>query len=477
LIILATAAGALFWATQALDSLLIFVSAAVLALPLASRAQSGTFDIFEVYVPAAAALAIMFVVRPAADLITSEISFRGYDVGPGFTATLVITTLACGFFAAGYEFWRARWKPAPVPRAVSGIPSTRTDNRIVIAPGWVLALTAVSVIALVYVAHKNGFNPLTGWLGGGHSGYEPSDQEATAYIYLLPFVGIPATLLWFVRYAQTRNVGSLVAGTALTGVMLLATLPGGRRLWAMLLLLPLIIFFYVRHHHRPRVRWVLCFAVLLTSLLPFLGELQPRGSSVEPAVAHSPTSPIASMGYFLTGPDTGMFDALVLERQVVPRITGFHPASSLESVATQAVPRSWWPQKPYRWDAELNQYLFANFRIGKSGTAFSLIGGLYYDAGPAGVIAGMIALGALLAAVDRRLRLQPTTPLGQATFAMVAPLVVVLLRGDLADTLSRAFFVLLPLLIAATVSRQRAPRSLAAVGHRGSRVIAQARFR
>jgi hypothetical protein len=99
---------------------------------------------------------------------------------------------------------------------------------------------------------------------------------------------------------------------------------------------------------------------------------------------------------------------------------------------------------------------------------FTVMGEFYFDSGLIGVICGMALVGALLRTISDYAVRQRSNQLVQLMLAAILPLVVLLSRGDLADTLSRALFVVVPIPVIVYLSRTRLRRraSLSPLGRR-----------
>ena len=141
-----------------------------------------------------------------------------------------------------------------------------------------------------------------------------------------------------------------------------------------------------------------------------------------------------------------MLPVLSLIVDSVPREIPYKHGITLETLATNWVPRGLMPAKPETADIQVYRVLFpAQGQITNAGTAPSMFGGFFVDSGLVGVVLGSFVVGFLLRFAYESFAKAAHRRSAQLLFAAFLPLVAVLLRGNPTDTLARAEFVLVPL--------------------------------
>jgi hypothetical protein len=414
-------------------TLLVVAELALVAAPLALRAFRRRLDVFEPIVWANVALFVMFVVRPIAHWAYDSYSFRGYDLWQSLPAALAVAVVGTAAIQLGYAIPAGRAIGLRLPPAPSSF------QRPGPALWFAVALVALGVVG--YIAFPN---PAT---------------APSAYLYYLPMLLIPGALLLLVIGLQVRTaVVTLLAIVAIAGAFMVFG-PGGQRAWLLVLLAPVVVYgVYLRRGVRPGV---LTLLLLVPILLPFSAAARdaPTGGSLGELLDAAGRNAVAfpeTMHDFVLGADTEMLDGLSLEVQVVPSQLGYHPGNSLLAIVAQPVPRVLWPDKPRQADDQVNVWFFGSvgYVAGGPGVAYSLFGGLFYDLGIVMVFLGGIVVGVPLRVVWEWYLRRDRSPVAGVVLAAMLPFVVILMRGNAHDTLARAFFVLVPILIGGWVSRR-----------------------
>lgn len=412
--------------------MLVVVEAFLLLAPLVQRAINRKFDVFEPITGANVALFQMFVVRPLSNVAYGEYVWRGrnvHDLLPAAMGAAIVGTLA---LQIGYHF-------------LSGSTVARLSSRMrspVAAGGSSLAIPAALIVAgtlaLVLVPQ--------------------STESISAYIYYIPMFLVPGCLLALaIGLSERRSLGVVLATVALL-VGLAAWASTGQRSMVLLILLPFVAYaLYLRRDRRPRVLVLVALGVIALPFVASFGDLT-QGESVldmASAVGRAAGGSSGLIKGFLVGPDTEMLSALSDEVASVPRYLDHQPGSAITSLVAQPVPRLLWPSKPRQADDLLNEYFFGSvgYAAGGAGAAYSLFGGFYFDSGIFGIATGALVVGLALRFGWEYFRQDTASPIRAMQIAAAMPFVIILMRGNVQDTLSRAMFVLVPLIAFEVVAR------------------------
>jgi hypothetical protein len=428
----AVAAGAVV-ALAGPTTILVAVEAGLVTAPLVARFVRHRLDVFEPITWANAALFLMFVIHPVAHWAYDSYSFRGYDVKQALDAGLVVAVAGTAAIQLGYAI--------PAGRTIAAwLPSAPTElHRPGAASAYALGITALGIAGFV--------------------AFPSVSQGASAYLYYLPMLVIPGALLLLAIGLRVGSASAVLL--ALFGVTagFMVFGPSGQRAWLLVLLAPTLVYgVYLRRGARPGL---LPLMMMLLITFPFLAaarDLSPGESLADlvGAVGQAVIATPQTIREFVLGPDTEMLDGLAMEVQAVPRDLPFHPGNSLASLVAQPIPRALWPDKPRQADDLVNEYLFGSvgYVVGNSGVAFSLFGGLYFDVGLPSVLLGGLACGVLLRLPWEWYRRHAASPIAALQLAATLPFVVILMRGNMQDTLSRALFVIAPILLLGVVSKR-----------------------
>jgi len=438
LLVFAVAAGVLMSLVVSLAdpaAILVVAIAGLVVAPLLARAGQHRFDIFEPIVWANAALFVMFVIRPVAHWAYDSYLWRGYDIGQALGGGLAVAAAGTAAIQFGYVI--------PTGRSIAArLPSVSTEfGHLDAALTYSLGFAVVGIVATV--------------------AFPKVALNASAYLYYLPMLVIPGALLLLAIGLRTRSpMAMLVAVLAVSGGFLDFGI-SGERAWLLALVAPALVYgLYLRRGARPRLVTVL---LLLLISFPFLSAARDLhyGDSLADLVGATGSATISApetVREFVLGPDTEMLDGLSLEVQAIPRVLPYHPGNSLMSLIAQPIPRALWPDKPRQADDLLNEFFFGDvgYSVGNAGVAYSLFGGLFYDSGLLGVLLGGLACGFLLRISWEWYGRHAGSPVATLVLATMLPFVVILLRGNTQDTLSRALFVIVPLLVVGFISHAAA---------------------
>ena len=426
-----------------------------LALPLSLKAAQGRLDLFEPLVFASLSLAVMFLGRPLADLATGGFNHFGYNVLSSFDETLSVALIGIVAFECGYASPVSRIWARHLPR-----PAMFRAARIAVV-AWVYALLGAFLFWL-FLAQYGGFRLLPALLRGRAASDNALFLGSTGYLY-------NGILLW---------------GATVLLFLAVATVARRRRyyVWFLAFLLPLLIFYgargtrsellplvtaiptfwYLSSGRRPRLRTVAVVLLVGFSLLGWLGAIRTAGErgDVYVKLETALSSPFRGASDILTGADADMFDSLANELVVVPEKLPFQHGATITDVAIRAIPRPLWRDKPLESnDAVVNALWPAHYLQSRASPAFSLMGPFYADSGVLAVAIGMFLTGAALGALWIWFCSHQGSVTAQVIYAMSLPFVVLLMRGTIPDTLSRALFLIVPLVLIHAITRIRLVRS------------------
>lgn len=428
---------------------LLIANAVAIAVPFAWYTVRERFDIASPILWALAALALVFVVRPVVDM-SSGYAFRGsYDLTPQFDLALTAGLVAITACVIGYALpfgvaWAERTPALP----------SRVDPAVTTIFAFVLCGGGAAAYA-IYAARAGGsFLDLAG------QGFIASMTVSTAYLYLAPFVAFPAMLLLLQRALEGRSVWPVPVIALLVTSFALVLAPAGQRLWLMLLVAPFLIYPVLRTGYRPGPVLVVGLAAIAVPITVSMRDLLPGQGftywveSIQKIVAN----PLNAYYQFAAGPDTEMFDGLALGMQEVPAHLPFQPFSSLTSLIFHPIPREFWAEKPTTLDGVVDVMLFTDLQSGAASVAHSVVGNFFYDSGLIGVAIGMLTVGVALRYLFAYYRANAGNDQVRLAYASSLPLVIVLFRGNLPDTLARALFTVGPLILVALIAGVRTPQ-------------------
>ena len=433
------------------EVLLLVGIAAILAAPAAVRFATGALDLLEPIQWLCAAFGVMFVATPAALLAYDDLTFHTlFDIAPGLDKALVVALVGSASVVIGYAIPLGRHLAASTPRI------SDPDVRVFYWAGVLLVLAGLGGYALFATRAQV---PVAGLLWGGP---RVDSAVASAYLYQAPFLAIPGALLLLAAGLISRRRRVILGSSALAVLISISLAVSGFRLWLLLLLSSLIIYPLLRTGRRPPAALVVAVAVPAVLIAASLREVTQEGGvkGVSEAIVSTASDPERAVRETLTGDDTEMVGALAVEVELIPSRLPHEPGLTAVTLVTHPVPRSLWPEKPNLPDGRLNEFLFGSWGVRASdpGVAFSLLGAFYWDSGLIGVFLGMSLVGVGLRFAWEYVRRHSLCELAMLIHASVLPLIVVLARGNLPDTFSRALFTLGPLVVLGFVTRSLKPR-------------------
>lgn len=422
-----------------------------IAIPMTVRYARGQLDLFEPIVLANIALAVMFIGRPLADLVTGQSIHDGYSVLPTFDEALVVAFLGIFFLQLGYLFpwganWSRRFRP-PVFRACRAATAA-----------WLYVLFGAFLFG-VFLSLHGGFGLLLYLLAGRQASNNALFLASTGYLYNGILMWGAASIIFF-ALATISKWRSYWLWFMMVAVLLVAFYGArGARADLLPLVMGVPVFWYLSKQRRPRIRTIVIAALIGISLIGWLGQIRVAGErgDVGQELTEALTAPLAQAGKILSGGDNDMFDSLANELLIVPQQLPYRHGATVTDIFIRAVPRPLWPHKPLESnDAVVNALWPRHYAVSRASPAFSLIGPFYADSGTLTVVFGMYMIGVLLRLGWLWFQRYNDSTIAQIVYSMGLPFVVILMRGSIPDTLSRMLFYFVPLVLLMVLVRLRA---------------------
>lgn len=437
-----------------MSALILLVSAGLIVAPLGWRIAVGGRDRWlEPVVWAGLTMFGMYVVRPAALLGFDRFERYGFDLTANFEKVLLLTLTGAISLYLGYFLFSGIKVAKLVPPPPDKLDPSTT---LVMSSAFALAGFALFAIAAIQTGA-----PI---LNSMVSGFRVDFRATTGYLYMAPTMALPAALLIFRTGSELGSRAIKAAGVSIAVIVALILAPAGNRFATILFITPFLIYVMLRNDWRPKAIPLLSVILIALTFVAATERFAPGKygpSAVAGAMKATLGSPATSIEKFVTGPTIEMFDGLLIEQQLVPSILPHKPFSSITTTIGQPVPRLLWPSKPYAAEAVMNEAAFGarGVRAGDASVAYSPIGGFYYDSGWIGVVIGMAGIGWTLKVLWQYFRLHRSNDVVHVFFSISLPLVIVLMRGNIPDTLARAAFFLFPLLTISWLSRVKPGRA------------------
>lgn len=444
--------GVLVAYTQPNTQVLVLIGiSGVLAFPIVLRIGQGRFDPFEPLVIFCVAYAVMFVIRPTADIAGDNFLFKTaihtIDVSSAYTEMLYIALIGGIAFIVAYHIPLGKHVALKLTRPASDfhIDSVVTFASLFAAFGIVLFL--------LFVIQTSGLHAITTILRGRENSRIDLYRSSTAYFYYGPYLLIPSSLVLLFVGRHRRNVAITCLGTSLTIILLLQAAPSGNRM----MLLPFvgggIVYIYISKMVRPRMVTLLVFALFGLTFSTVL--LQER--DVENRQGTSPVRTLITVvthPYEITRPllgqgDTSMAPGLALTLDMIPEKFGYaYGRATIGDLIIRTIPRALWPEKPLAPREQVVSQVWPDeYAFGSLNPEFSCLFYFYWDFGILGVILGMIAYGILCRVGYEYCMLHIASMPVRIMYSIGLFFVVIGLRDSLADTVTRAVFGVLPVWI------------------------------
>jgi hypothetical protein len=438
------------------EALVCVLLALLILAPLAYRAWTGAFDLFEPVVLIAGVYLVYFVVGPLVRFAMDDMQFVGRD----FQADYMLGLLAV--MAAVAAVWLGYAMPVGPRRAAARVPNQtptperrraqqREQHRVQRRArllAW--ALTGGALLGMVLwarVARRSlGFFFLPGVFGALGSGDQGVD---VSYLFLAIEWFIPALAVLMVSNGLRRRF-ALPAFFGFVGIVYVSI---GFRFRVVVMLLMVGMLFYMRRGTRPKLSVLAASATVGFLFVGWLGWVR---------------------SYFRSGGGTGsldfsfsrlvssaLSDARIFETfaAVLRTIPDFAPYAGLRPLVYPfilPVPRLLWPDKPPpTWIKDIG----AALGTPESETLGAMVPhfGEYYIAfGWPGLVVGSFLFGMAVKALWRWYQADPTNPWRQALYALhTAFLFQVVIRGYLAQIVQEWCFIILPAIVIIKLARRR----------------------
>lgn len=435
------------------DLLLTSLIFGLLVIPLLVRASLGRFDPFEPLTVFALAYGTMFVIRPLRHVIENsyllKIGGLTQSFEETFTETLILGSVGAAAFMVGYHVrlgTRLAGRVSPPPTSFS---SKRTLH---VALG-AMALTVL--LFLVFLVQAGGVSALKIILAGRSEALTSVLDTSSSYLFLAPYMLVPATLLLVITGIKEHHPGRVALGVLAVAIAILIRGPSGSRS----LLLPLFaspwIAFYLLREARPRGRTLVSIGLvaLLASALIFQTRdtiERQRTGGVAAAASRLLHNPVQAAAPILSGGDAAEEPALAVALTVVPEQSGYsYGRATLGDFLIRPIPKGLWPGKPLSPREQLVAGLWGRgYYQGGVNPEFSALLSPYLDFGLIGVAVAMTLYGLTARTLYELYRLHHRNLAALALFAVTAPLFVQALRDQPVDAVTRAVLVVLPLLVA-----------------------------
>lgn len=433
------------------SGILIVAIVLSLLLPMLFKSIQGNLHMFEPLTMTNVSLGMMFVGRPLADLITHTFDHAGYSVIPTFTEALVVALIGITALQIGYALPIGQHWSRYLPR-----PARFHPMRASLA-AWIYLFIG-GLLFWLFIHQSGGLGLLLFLLQGRAESDNDLFISSTGYLYGGVLLTAASALIFFaLGTAARRRIYLLWFVVVILPLLIFYGARGDR-----LQLLPLTIatptFWYLLKNKRPRVRTLAIGVLIGLSVLGWMRDLRISGQrgDVQNDLVKALMSPIEQFGEILQGADAEMFDSLANELVVVPGQLPFQHGAIAMDVVIRAIPRPLWPDKPLESnDAVVNALWPEHYALSRASPASSLIGSLYADSGLYTVAFGMFLIGICMSTLWWWFQRNSESVLAILIYSMALPLVVILMRGTIPDTMARALFILIPLCLLHVVMKLR----------------------
>lgn len=423
---------------------LIAALAIITPAPVIVRALQAKFDPFEPINLFVLGILVLFVARPISELAYNSYQFGDYFDQAGFNGALLIALFGTVALYVGYFTGLGA-------RLASRVPSPSEDWTPSSVGRAIAVLLALGGLLFLAFAVQSGLG-LGGAIGffAGRTANAVNLEQSSAYLYLGPYVTIPATSMLLICWQRDRRARWLVA-TVLVGLIALAiTVPRGDRTYILTLILPLLVLPYLRSRRRPKLVNIVILIALVIPALNVIIKIRNESArhNVSGQIATAFTTPANQLKTFMLGPDTAMFSILALTYEVVPSHLSFKPGRVILSTLAEPVPGLLLRNKPVDGQSVVYDYLFfQQAAVTRGGNAAGFFGSSYFDSGFVGIIVYSALVGIVARALWEWWLRNRLNAAAMAIFAATLPLAVVLQRGSFSDTIARSSVLVVPIIV------------------------------
>jgi hypothetical protein len=393
--------------------------AVVLALPLAWRALTRSFDPFEPVVLFAVAYGVMFVARPTVMLIEGDLSY-GVDVRETFPAAMALAFAGGVAFLVGYHLRGgvALARRLPAPREISTQAAIR----------GAVALGAIAGLALLGLA---------------------AGVAGSSYVTYGARLLVPAAVCLVAVAVRDRSRPLAIAAGLFLAVTLALLVPVGSRVFLLPLLGGILVFSYVHRGKRPSpvVLLSLTVAALFVSYAAIVVRDDHARSHLGSEAAKLARRPTLVFDPILRRADADMAPALAGALTVVPEELGYrYGRATLGELFIRPLPRELWHGKPQPSRRQVVEAVWPQLPE-HFDPAFSPVLSFFWDFGIPGVLVGMALFGVGCRTLYAWFLRHGREFSAQLIFSVALWYVVVAARNDPVDTVVLASFVVLPLVL------------------------------
>jgi hypothetical protein len=443
------------------QALLVGAIALILILPIGIRIARKRFDVFEPIIIFAAAYGAMFVVRPAAMILSDERFFfgplRATDVSDTFTEMLVLAATGALGFMVGYELRLGR------KYFDSDRPRRSFDNSVAVAGALIVTLLCATPFT-VFLATEGGTDVL--WLIARGRSAELSDtlNSLSTYPWQLLLMLVPCALTLLAIGAKTRSMKVLALGALVTVVLLFRALPVGDRLMLLPFVGGLFVLYYLGRSTRPRLLVIVAVAVVAlvgAALIRDARDRQSRGESVGQSFIKVASHPDEIIDPMLRGPETDMAPALAVALKHIPEDLPYAYGRTVAGdLFARPIPRVVWEGKPLPPRQRLVARAWPReYREGSINSEFSVLLYFFWDFGWIGALVGLAAYGVLARLLYEALLYRPESIAVQVTYALSLWLLVIALRESPVDAVIHFAFLVLPAILVFALAARKGGRS------------------
>jgi oligosaccharide repeat unit polymerase len=426
------------------EALVCLTLALLILAPLAYRAWTGTFDLFEPIVLIAGIYMVYFVVGPIVHFAMDDMQFVGRDFQGDYMLALLAAMAGVASVWAGYAMPVGRHRARKSSPNESPARAQRRARRL----AWALTGAALLAMALwARVARRSlGFFFLPGVFGGLGSGDQGVD---VSYLFLAIEWFMPALAVLMVSNGLRRRF-SLLAYFGFVSVVYVSI---GFRFRMVVMLLTVGMLFYLRRGTRPKVSVLAASATVGFVFVGWLGWVRTyfrSGGSV--GQLDFTLSRLLSNALS----DTRIFETFAAVLRTVPEFAPYSGLRPLLYPFILPVPRLLWPDKPApTWIKDIGGAL-GTPEAETLGAMVPHFGEYYIAFGWPGLVGGSFLFGMAVKALWRWYQADPSNPWRQALFALhTAFLFQVVIRGYLAQIVQEWCFIILPAIVIIKLARIR----------------------
>jgi hypothetical protein len=425
--------------------------------PILIRIVQRRFDPFEPIQTIAVTFFILYALRPFAEQVAGITYFDNQYMRGGLVWAEEISLAGISSLYLGYAIWSGR----AIARRAPAVPQSWDPERSVRFGIWVLVWCGL--LTGLFAASVGPGTLFHFYLGRTTTSYQ-TFLSVAGYVGLGPYLSIPAAVIFAFAFARLRTFKTLLLLIVSLAIAAFISFPQGNRTYILALVFPLLVFPYLRKGSRPSAgTTVLAIIAAILALNFFLairdvGKRGPLLGTLTGTVTHVGHQ----LSKFATGVDLAEFSVLELEaeayHQKVDPLT-YHPAQTLLSLVVYPLPRHLIGTKP----PAAGQFVVNRLFPPKGGQRASfnpaMFGDFWADGGYVTIFLYCFIIGIGIRFFWEYFVLYSDSEGVQVVFAMLLPLLVIMIRNSIVDAIARGLFLAGPLLLGLIVcSRPRMRR-------------------